>query len=216
MITFRYFDYENSKELQREDLELCRRYNRENDEDSFIALKNKYTNLMESAIKDVESRFTENIGCYIDHEDLVQEADIALLKCITRYGVYKNIKEFPFILYTHVYIACNNYFGDILSLNFITCDRGICVQEIYGDPYIYIEYKEDINTILNIMEREVSTKAKDMVVRYYGLNYTNKLTLKEIGEMYNVSATTVRNYIIESCIKARHYIALSNRLYHKN
>lgn len=203
MYNFRYFNYVNSKESQQEDLAMCRKYNNEGDEESFIILKNKYSALIEAAIKDVASRFVGDVNCYIEHDDLVQEANIALLKCITRCGVYKNIENFPFILYTHVYNACNNYFADILSIDFITCDRGVNICEVYEDPYVYIETHEISDAILDTI-KAVSPTVKDMLMYRFGFNNGDCLSLEEVADLYNMSYNSVRALVNKTYRKIRH------------
>lgn len=204
MIKFKYFDYVNSKELQQEDLELCMKYNQEHDEDSFIALRNKYANLIESAINDVTSRFADNINHYVEHDDLVQEANIALLRCITRGRVDKNIENFPIILYTRVYNACNDYFGQILSLDFITCDREVNICEMYDDPYVYIKYNEIIHLILNAIEEKQSLMAKNIIIKHFGLDNGDCLSIKEVADIFNISYNSVHGIIERTYKKIRH------------
>lgn len=149
--------------------------------------------------------------------ELISEANSGLLDAIEKYDIKQNVK---LISYSKWWIIQrmqaalekqNRMKKEDLPLeyneNSYFCDENIDNEDFYINSFI-IENEQNIKDkndkyLVERITSQISERERDMVYRYYGINYKEKLTLEDIGKEYGLTRERVRQIIEKAMVKMR-------------
>ena len=159
-----------------------------------------------------------NLGFY-ELDDLISIGIIGLIKAVDNFKIEENIA-----FSTYAVRCINNEIMmqvrkdksniSIFKNSFINYDDQDIIKEIEADinieksltEKVFIEqYKPIINEALN----SLTSKEKNILFEYYGINTTPKIQ-KEIALKYNVSRAYISKIILTSLSKIKKYISYYN------
>lgn len=149
--------------------------------------------------------------------ELISEANSGLLDAIEKYDIQQNVK---LISYSKWWIIQrmqaalekqNRMKKEDLPLEYNEnsdfCDENIDNEDFYINSFI-IENEQNIKDkndkyLVERITSQISERERDMVYRYYGINYKEKLTLEDIGKEYGLTRERVRQIIEKAMVKMR-------------
>lgn len=223
--TSAYFkEISKCKPLSREEeFSLWERYKKNND----IEARNK---IITSNLKFVASVAKKYQGRGLSYSDLIAEGNLGLIKAMDKFDGSKNIKVISYSVWwirqtiLEALDKRNSMEAEDLptetntsELHFESEEYTSEIEKYENDVIYYSEDSEERQKaneekkIVSILTENLSNREKDILIKYYGLDGSDPMTLEEIGGEYSVTKERTRQ-ILEKTLKKLRGEALNNSI----